>query len=107
MYLTDIRGFSAEDNITVCPLCDFNFTRADCAHPLGAAKGKPMCKITLHGMGFLGKKGLTLHFARFCRLYRIEPQFLSLSDMGISFFTAEAERERVLDALCEYFPMWT
>ena len=81
MYLTDIRGFTAEEY-------------------------SPMCKITIHGMGIQGDKGLTLHFAKFCRIYHINPRFISVSDMGIAFFILSEEKEQVLESLCEYFPIW-
>lgn len=121
MYLTDIRGFTAESDIALYParlrnfamqdpacvfLCDSGilFRGQKChAPPEGQIR---LCRITIHGMGMLGDKGLTPHFARFCRLYDIVPRFLSLSDMGIAFFVPEEEKQRVLDALCAYFPMW-
>lgn len=105
MYLTDIRGFTAEDYY-ICSLYDLDMMLADKDAPFFAAKADIMCKITIHGMGVRGDKGLTHHFAGFCRTYDIEPRFISVSDMGISFFIPSDEREHVLDALCEYFPMW-
>lgn len=120
MYLTDIRGFSAEDNISVFPTRIKRFSPKTAPSYLSLAGGdtlfraqksesapEPLCKITLHGMGISGSKGITMHFARFCRLYDISPRFLSFSDMGISFFVRSEERDRVLDALEAYFPMWT
>ncbi len=121
MYLTDIRGFTAESNIALYParLQSFRMQEPACVF-LGEGnilfrgvkchvppeEEKSLCRITVHGMGMLGDKGLTLHFARFCRLYDIVPRYLSLSDMGIAFFVPEAEKEKVLDALCAYFPIW-
>ena len=121
MYLTDIRGFTAESNIALSParlrnfatqdpacifLCDGEilFRGQKCVLP--QSEPSPLCRITIHGMGMLGDKGLSLHFARFCRLYNIVPRFISMSDMGIAFFVPEGEQEKVLDALCAYFPMW-
>lgn len=121
MYLTDIRGFTAESNIALSParLRGFSMQEPSCIFLCDGGtlfRGQkydsppemqiPLCRITIHGMGILGDKGLTVHFARFCRLYNIAPRYLSLSDMGIAFFVAENEREKVLDALCAYFPMW-
>lgn len=121
MYLTDIRGFSA-DNVTLSPArlsgitarenaaCLFScggdtvFRGQKCEEP--PPFGATYCRITIHGMGMRGDKGLTPHFARFCRLYDVKPLFLSLSDMGLAFFVPEEEKERVLDALCAYFPIW-
>ena len=121
MYLTDIRGFSA-DSVTLFPATLHGFAereKAECLFCTGGdilfrgqkchdppPFGVTYCRITIHGMGMRGDKGLTPHFARFCRLYDITPLFLSLSDMGLAFFVPEAEKERVLDALCAYFPMW-
>lgn len=121
MYLTDIRGFSA-DSVTLFPARLGSFTereKAACLFSCGGDTifrgqkchdpppfGSVYCRITIHGMGMRGDKGLTPHFARFCRLYDISPLFLSLSDMGIAFFVPEEEKERVLDALCAYFPIW-
>ena len=121
MYLTDIRGFTAESNIAIYPARLRSFSMQDPACILCGGDGIllrgrkhlpserdpcPLCRITIHGMGLLGDKGLTLHFARFCRLYDIVPMFVSMSDMGIAFFVVEEEKERVLDALSAYFPMW-
>lgn len=105
MYLTDIRGFTAEDYY-ITPLNECAFLLADSAVPMCAAKAKAMCKITIHAMGVRGDKGFSLHFARFCREYGVEPQFISISDMGISFFIEPQYKEAVLNALCEAFPMW-
>ena len=121
MYLTDIRGFSAESDISVFPTRLRRFLPKSEPLALSLASGdtlfraqkqsgtqsEPLCRITLHGMGISGNKGITTHFARFCRLYDVSPRFLSVSDMGIAFFIREEERERVLDALEAYFPMWT
>lgn len=105
MYLTDIRGFTAEDYY-IAPLNECSFLLADGDMPMFAAKAAPMCKITIHGMGIRGSKGLSLHFANFCRDFAVEPRFTSVSDMGIAFFVEPQQKETVLDALCEYFPMW-
>ncbi len=105
MYLTDIRGFTAEDYYTTS-LDDCSFWLADGDVPFCAAKAERLCKITIHGMGMRGDKGLSLHFAAFCREFHIEPRFISVSDMGIAFFVEPSLRDAVLDALCEYFPMW-
>lgn len=105
MYLTDIRGFSAEEYM-VCSIKDCDFSLCYGGEPLFFAKAKPMCKITIHGMGMQGNKGLSLHFARFCREFEIEPRFISVSDMGISFFVNTSEKAAILEALCEYFPIW-
>lgn len=129
MYLTDIRGFSSKSDIYL-----YLFTRAempvmlgrmleangrlealslagDClivgtACELEAERKRIFSKITIHGMGILGDKGISHHFAQFCRLYSVSPFLTAFSDMGISFFVPESERVRILDALCEYFPMW-
>lgn len=121
MYLTDIRGFTAEDTIAIYPARLRGFSMEDPACLLGGGdeillRGKkhessaretfPLCRITIHGMGMQGDKGLSLHFARFCRLYDITPRFISMSDMGIAFFVPQGEKDKVLDALCAYFPMW-
>jgi len=105
MYLTDIRGFTAEDYY-ITPLCECSFMLADGDVPMCAIKAAPMCKITIHGMGMRGDKGLSLYFAKFCREREIEPRFVSVSDMGISFFVDAKQKDEVLDALCEAFPMW-
>lgn len=121
MYLTDIRGFSADD-ITLFPARLRGFAereKAECLFSCGGDTlfrgqkcrqpppfGMTYCRITVHAMGVRGDKGLTPHFARFCRLYDIAPLFLSLSDMGIAFFVPLSEKERTLDALTAYFPMW-
>ncbi len=121
MYLTDIRGFSADENISVFPAKLRGFSPK--SEPLALwltdsgtlfraqkqedPKTETLCRITVHGMGILGDKGITTHFARFCCLYDISPRFLSISDMGIAFFIPPSERERVFDALEAYFPMWT
>ncbi len=120
MYLTDIRGFSAEENISVCPARLKGFSPKSTPQALWLADGdtlyraysdtespEPLCRITIHGMGISGSKGITTHFARFCMLYDVSPRFLSVSDMGIAFLVPLNERERVLDALEAYFPMWT
>ena len=105
MYLTDIRGFTAED-YHICSLNELDMMLADNDVPFFAAKADLMCKITIHGMGMRGDKGLVLYFARFCKAYSIDPRFISVSDMGISFFIPALQRDLILDALCEYFPMW-
>lgn len=105
MYLTDIRGFTAEDYF-ICDIGECDFLLCDGGVPMLSAKAKRMCKITIHGMGIRGSKGFSLHFARFCRDYGVEPRFISVSDMGLAFFTDESEKSYVLDALCERFPMW-
>lgn len=105
MYLTDIRGFTAEDYF-ICSINDCDILLCDKGQPMLSAKAVPMCKITIHGMGIRGSKGFSLHFARFCRDYGVEPRFISVSDMGLAFFTGAGEKVRVLDALCERFPMW-
>ena len=105
MYLTDIRGFTAEEYY-ITPLHECAFLLADGDKTMCAAKANPMCKITVHGMGVRGNKGFSLHFAKFCREYGVEPQFVSVSDMGISFFIEPRFKDEVLDALCEAFPMW-
>ena len=105
MYLTDIRGFTAEDYF-ICNIADCDISMCDGGSPILCSKAKPMCKITIHGMGMRGDKGFSLHFARFCIDQKIEPQFISLSDMGIAFFIEAQEKDGVLDALCECFPMW-
>lgn len=132
MYLTDIRGFTAEGG-----LCLYRFEKADtqcvasflageqlrpalftlCGDDLivgvrgrdengEASAPSRLCKYTIHGMGLCGDKGLTLHFARFCTKYKVSPRFVSLSDMALSFFAEADARERILDALAEYFPIW-
>ena len=106
MYLTDIRGFTAEDYI-ICDAENFDVLLCDGGKPMLAAAALLLSKITVHGMGVCGDKGLTLCFARFCIDYCIEPRFISLSDMGISFFVPKEQKEFVLDALCDRFPMWT
>lgn len=116
MYLTDIRGFTAEDNIAIFPTRECNIRndeklllKAYGDTLLSACRSSypcAVCKITIHGMGMLGDHGIPLHFASFCRIYNIEPRYLSMSDMGISFFVPSTDRERVLNALCEFFPMW-
>ncbi len=105
MYLTDIRGFTAED-YHIFSLNDCSILIADKDVPIIAAKGIPMCKITIHGMGMRGDKGISLYFARFCEDFGIEPRFVAISDMGIAFFTDSLQKDAVLDALSEYFPMW-
>ena len=105
MYLTDIRGFTAEDYI-VCNADNFDISLCDGGKPMFAAAATPLAKITVHGMGVRGDKGLSLHFARFCLECGIEPRFISLSDMGISFFVPKEQKEFVLDSLCDFFPMW-
>ena len=105
MYLTEIRGFTAEDYY-ILPFGDYSFMLADGDVPICAAKTHPMYKITICAMGIRGEKGLSLEFAKFCSKFQIEPRFVSTSDMGISFFVEGAEKDTVLDALCEYFPMW-
>ena len=116
MYLTDIRGFTAEDNVAVYPTKQTRLRggekllqKADgdtlfCAHRSNYPT--PQSKITIHGMGILGDSGIILHFAAFCRIYNIEPKHLSISDMGISFFVPTSIKEKVLSALCDFFPMW-
>ena len=121
MYLTDIRGLTAESNIAVYParLRVFSMEDPACAlfcggdvlyrgirHAVLPAGQVPLCRITIHGMGMLGDQGLSFHVARFCRIYDIKPHFLAMSDMGFSFFVPEAYKEKTLDALCAYFPMW-
>lgn len=105
MYLTDIRGFTAEDYF-ICRIDDCDFLLCDKGPPMLSAKAKTMCKITIHGMGIRGDKGLSLHFAKFCIDHSIEPRFISVSDMGLAFFIDTGDKERVFDALCEYFPIW-
>ena len=105
MYLTEIRGFTAEDYF-ICGIDECNFSMCLRDIPMLSAKAKLMCKITVHGMGIRGDKGFSLYFARFCLDYEIEPRFISVSDMGISFFVEPWEKERILNALCENFPMW-
>ncbi len=105
MYLTDIRGFTAEEYF-VLSLDECDFSLCDGGIPIIAAKAKAMCKFTIHGMGFRGDKGLSLYFAKFCRDFDIEPRFISLCDMGLSFFAEAEEKKRILDALCEEFPIW-
>lgn len=105
MYLTEIRGFTAEDYY-ILPFGDYSFMLADGDIPICAAKARPMCKITICAVGVRGEKGLSLQFAKFCKEYHIEPRFVSVSDMGISFFVESTEKETLLTALCEYFPMW-
>lgn len=120
MYLTDIRGFSAEDDISLFPARFRGFSPKSEPLSLSLAGGDTLfraqkcqsgktslCRITIHGMGMLGGKGITTYFARFCILYNVCPLYLSLSDMGISFFVLSEERTRILDALEAYFPMWT
>ena len=104
MYLTDIRGFSAEDYYILNK--DFDTALALGGSPIFSAKADALCKITIHGMGIRGDKGLSLHFAKFCVDYLVNPSFISICDMGISFFILPHEKSRVLDALCEYFPIW-
>lgn len=121
MYLTDIRGFTAEDDIFLYPVRKDAFADREGLAGLSLSDGgvlfrgqhgafpdlfRPFCRITIHGMGFRGDRGLSLHFARFCRLYEVEPRFLSMSDMGIAFFVPAESCAYVLDALCAYFPMW-
>lgn len=129
MYLTDIRGFTAEEGVRL-----YRFDKADteaaarrlavsgrlpalfalCGDDLivGAADAaagappSPLCKFTIHGMGLCGDRGLTLYFARFCAKYDIAPLFVTLSDMALSFFADAARRDFILDALCAYFPIW-
>ncbi len=105
MYLTEIRGFTAEDYF-VCSIDECDFSMCNKGLPILSARAKPMCKIIIHAMGIRGDNGLSLHFARFCRDYEIEPRFISVSDMGISFFVEPSEKARVLDALCDKFPIW-
>ena len=105
MYLTDIRGFTAEEYY-ISAVNDCAFWLADKDVPFCAVKAERLCKITIHAMGIRGDKGLSLHFARFCLKFHIEPRFISVSDMGIAFFVSPQLRDAVLDALCEYFPMW-
>lgn len=105
MYLTDIRGFTAEDYF-ICSINECDFLLCDGGVPMISAKAKRLCKITIHGMGVRGDKGFSVYFARFCVKRGIEPRFISLSDMGLAFFIDAGEKERVLDALCEDFPMW-
>ena len=105
MYLTDIRGFTAEEYFVLSlDECDFSL----CLHgvPIAAAKANQLCKFTIHGMGIRGDKGFSLYFARFCRDFEIEPRFISLCDMGLSFFENARHKERILNALCEAFPIW-
>lgn len=105
MYLTDIRGFTAQD----CFICDkdsFDISLCYGGKAMLASAAEIMSKITVHGMGVRGDKGLTLHFARFCLDCGIDPRFISLSDMGISFFVPKEQKDFVLDALCARFPMW-
>lgn len=136
MYLTDIRGFTAETDIDLHRLDRANLqaaaeaAKADrapalvmlCGNTLtvgtasadGANAGlppasrpqAPLCKFTIHGMGLCGDRGLTLYFARFCTKFGISPQLVSLSDMALSFFAEAAQRDFILDALCAYFPIW-
>ena len=111
MYLTDIRGFTAEEGVRL-----YRFDKADteaaAKRLAGGAPGapgappSPLCKFTIHGMGLCGDRGLTLHFARFCTKYGISPLFIALSDMALSFFADAAQRDFILDALCAYFPIW-
>lgn len=105
MYLTDIRGFTAEEYF-VLSLDECDFSLCDSGVPILAAKAKTTCKFTIHGMGMRGDKGLSLYFARFCERFDVEPHFISLSDMGLSFFADVKEKQRILDALCEEFPIW-
>ena len=128
MYLTDIRGFTAEEGVRL-----YRFDKADakaaaarlavaektpalftlCGDDLivgteadAGAPPSPLCKFTIHGMGFCGDRGLTLYFARFCAKYDISPLFVTLSDMALAFFADAARREFILDALAAYFPIW-
>lgn len=119
MYLTDIRGFTAEEGVRL-----YRFDKADteaAAKRLAVSDRLPAlftlcgddlvvaaadCKFTIHGMGLCGDRGLTLHFARFCTKYGISPLFIALSDMALSFFADAAQRDFILDALCAYFPIW-
>ena len=132
MYLTDIRGFTAEEGVRL-----YRFEKADtesvasflagerlrpalftlCGDDLvvgvrgtdqsGESREPPrLCKYTIHGMGLCGDKGLTLHFARFCTKYKVSPRFVSLSDMALTFFAEADARARILDGLAEYFPIW-
>ena len=100
MYLTDIRGFTAEDYI-ICDADRFDVSLCDGGRPMFAASAYVMSKITVHGMGVRGDKGLSLYFARFCIDFGIEPRFISFSDMGVSFFVPKEQKEFVLDALCD------
>ena len=95
MYLTDVRGFTAEDYILL-----------NSEKPILFENAQKTCKITVHGMGFQGDKGFTLSFARFCTRYRLDVRFISVSDMGIAFFIPFEDKKRVLNLLCEYFPIW-
>ena len=118
MYQTEIRGFTAEDDIFLYPVRAEKLTdraglaallKADGDMLLRGQRGRAfplLCRITVHAMGARGARGIPLAFAKFCRLYQVEPRFLSLSDMGISFFVPKEEKERVLDALCAFFPLW-
>lgn len=134
MYLTDIRGFTAEDGVrlyrfekadtesiasfladerirpALFTLCGGDLVvgvRGEEAEAADAARKTPrLCKYTIHGMGLCGDKGLTLHFARFCTKYGVSPRFVSLSDMALTFFAEAEARERILDGLAEYFPIW-
>lgn len=132
MYLTDIRGFTAEEGVrlyrfdkadtetaakriavsdrlpALFTLCgdDLVVAAADCAPGAPGAPPSPLCKFTIHGMGLCGDRGLTLHFARFCTKYGISPLFIALSDMALSFFADAAQRDFILNALCAYFPIW-
>lgn len=137
MYLTDIRGFTAETDInlhqldranletaateaakndtfpSLFMLCDNTLTvgtaNAIAAGTDKSSAGTPsaaLCKFTIHGMGLCGDRGLSLYFARFCTKFGIAPQFISLSDMALSFFADATQRDFILDALCVYFPIW-
>ena len=123
MYLTDIRGFTAEEGVrlyrfdkadteaaakrlavsdrlpALFTLCgdDLVVAAADCAPGTPGAAPSPLCKFSIHGL---------LHFARFCTKYGISPLFIALSDMALSFFADAAQRDFILDALCAYFPIW-
>ena len=127
MYLTDIRGFTAEEGISLYrfekadteKVADllaerqlrpalFTLCRDDLLVGIREEESEPsrLCKYTIHGMGLCGDKGLTRHFARFCTKYKVSPLFVSLSDMALSFFAEADARDRILDALAEYFPIW-
>ena len=105
MYLTDIRGFTAEEYF-VFSKNDCDFLLSDGGVPIFFKKATPLCKFTIHGMGMQGDKGLSLAFAEFCRKFDIEARFISVSDMGIAFFADTARKKEILDALYGYFPIW-
>ena len=122
MYLSDVRGFSVLPNIYIytipkeqlpslpadtvfCTLCGGDVccgTRepTDALRPVDR-----LTKCSIYGMGFCGAKGLTPYFARFCTQSRLSPRFISVSDMGISFFLPEEETTGLFDNLEKFFPI--